>query len=332
MKTGFSRLIYENRLFWVLLTGFALFPFFTGIVDQPFWNDLAIRIMVLATAALGLNLILGFGGMVSFGHAAWIGIGAYCVVIAQTGGIENGWLHLLIALIVSGLMGTVIGFLSLRTSGLFFIMITLAFAQMIFFFFVSLEALGGDDGIVIDKSEFPPFNVYDGATLYYLTWCVLLVVSVLLILLTRSRFGTVMQAIKDNPARVEAMGLSPLRFRLLGFVISAMIGSLAGVMFANWQEFASPDIMHWSRSGELLIIVVLGGMAKLPGPLVGAIAFLLLEETLPEVMHIIAPQFSDNWMILFGPILIIVVLFATGGILGVLEKLRQLLREKWPTS
>lgn len=328
MKASLMALFKENKLFWLLLAGFVLFPFFTQIVDQPFWDDIAIRIMVLATAALGLNLILGYGGMVSFGHAAWIGIGAYCVVIAQSNGVENGWLHLLIAIGVSAVMGIVIGLLSLRTSGLYFIMITLAFAQMMFFFFVGLESFGGDDGVVIDRAEFPPFDIYDGSTLYYLTWAVLAFSSVMLMLLARSRFGVVLQAIKDNPARVEAMGLSPLRFRSLAFVISAMIGAMGGVMFANWQEFVSPDVMHWSRSGELLIIIVLGGMTRLPGPLVGAIVFLLLEEMLPEVMHAVAPSYADNWMIIFGPLLLAVVLFAPGGILGVWSKFCQLFGHK----
>ncbi|MGC6485754.1 MAG: branched-chain amino acid ABC transporter permease [Candidatus Puniceispirillales bacterium] len=325
MSRAVAGLVAENRLFWLLLAGFGLFPFFTQIVDQPFWDDVAIRIMVLATAALGLNLILGFGGMVSFGHAAWLGVGAYSVVIAQSSGVDNGWLHLMIALAVTGVLGMVIGLLSLRTTGLYFIMITLAFAQMMFFFFVGLETFGGDDGVVIDRAEFPPFDIYDGATLYYLTWGVMLLASVLLMLLTRSRFGTVLQAIKDNPARVEAMGLPLLRFRALAFVISAMIGAMAGVMFANWQEFVSPDVMHWSRSGELLIIIVLGGMARLPGPLVGAVVFLLLEEILPEIMHAVAPAYADNWMIVFGPLLIMVVLFAPGGVLGMAVKFRRLL-------
>ena len=153
----------------------------------------------------------------------------------------------------------------------------------------------------------------------------MLLASVLLMLLTRSRFGTVLQTIKDNPARVEAMGLPLLRFRALAFVISAMIGAMAGVMFANWQEFVSPDVMHWSRSGELLIIIVLGGMARLPGPLVGAVLFLLLEEILPEIMHAVAPAYADNWMIVFGPLLIMVVLFAPGGVLGMAAKFRRLL-------
>lgn len=322
MRAAVSALITQNLLFWCLLAGLLVFPFFTEIVDQPFWNDIAMRIMLLAIAALGLNFILGFGGMVSFGHAAWIGVGAYCVVIAQAYDFYNGWLHLLIALGISGLLGAVIGFLSLRTSGLYFIMITLAFAQMMFFFFVGLEAFGGDDGIVIDRSEFPPFDIYAETTLYFIIWAVLLVVSVLLMVMTRSRFGLVLQAIKDNPHRVEAMGLSLLKFRLAGFVISAMVGSLAGVMFANWQEFVSPDLMHWSRSGELLIIIVLGGMTRLPGPLVGAIVFLLLEEILPELMHVVAPSIADNWMVVFGPLLIVVVLFAPGGVLGLAHKLR----------
>ena len=325
MRNAIIMMLDQNRLFWALLVGFAVFPVITGVLDQPFWNDIAMRIMVLGMAALGLNLILGFGGMVSFGHAAWIGIGAYCVAIAQANGFYNGWVHLVMALGVSGLLGAVIGLLSLRTSGLYFIMITLAFAQMLFFFFVGLEAYGGDDGLVIDRSEFPPFDIYGSLTLYFLIWALLLAVSVLLMLITRSRFGVVLQAIKDNPARVEAMGLNPLTFRLTGFVISAMIGALAGVMYANWQEFVSPDLMHWSRSGELLIIIVLGGMTRLPGPLVGAIAFLLLEETLPEIMHAVAPSLANNWMIIFGPILIVVVLFAPGGVLGLVARLRQVM-------
>ena len=332
MKNNLTALIGDNRFFWLLLVGFALFPVLTTIMDQPFWNDLAMRIMLLGIAALGHNLILGFGGMVSFGHAAWIGIGAYCVVVAQAYGIDNGWLHLIIALTTATVLGLVIGLLSLRTSGLYFIMITLAFAQMLFFFFVGLERFGGDDGVVIDRAEFPPFDIYAPLTLYFLIWGMLLVVSVLLMLLTRSRFGIVLQGLKDNAARIEAMGLSPLKFRSAGFVISAMIGASAGVMFANWQEFVSPDLMHWSRSGELLIIVVLGGMTRLPGPLVGAIVFLLLEETLPEVMHLMAPSIADNWMVIFGPLLVLVVLFAPGGALGLAAKMQQLLKGKGGAS
>ena len=146
--------IRDNRLLWLLIAGFALFPIFTHFADLPFWNDVAMRIMLLGMAAMGLNLVLGYGGMVSFGHAAFIGIGAYCVGISQFYGITNGWAHLLFSLVACGIAGLVIGYLALRTSGIYFIMITLAFAQMLFFLFVSLETYGGDDGMSIDRAEF----------------------------------------------------------------------------------------------------------------------------------------------------------------------------------
>ena len=307
-------------LFW-LLAAFALLPLFTAYADLPFWNDVAMRIMLLGMAAMGLNLILGYGGMVSFGHAAFIGIGAYCSGISQFYGVYNGWIHLAFSLSICGVLGLVIGFLALRTSGIYFIMITLAFAQMLFFFFVSLEQFGGDDGMSIDRAEFVLFDLYDPLRLYYLIWSALLVISVILLFIVHSRFGVVLQAIKNNESRVEALGLSPLSFKVTGYVISAMICGVAGTMFASWQEYVSPDIMHWSRSGELMIIIILGGLATIAGPLLGAVVFLLLEELLPEFLHVVAPDYAENWMIIFGPIMIIVVLFARGGLMGWLSRL-----------
>jgi branched-chain amino acid transport system permease protein len=134
-----------------------------------------------------------------------------------------------------------------------------------------------------------------------------------------SRFGVVLRAIKDNESRVEAMGLAPLPFKITGYVISAMICGLAGALFASWQEYVSPDIMHWTRSGELMIIIILGGLGTLAGPLIGAVAFLLLEEILPELLHAVAPNYAENWMIIFGPILIAIVLFARGGLMGLFQ-------------
>ena len=310
--------VKQHRLLWLLLGLLGLFPIVTSVADLPFWNDVAMRIMILGMAAMGLNLILGFGGLVSFGHAAFIGLGAYAVGISQFHGIDSGWLHTLIALGLTGLLGLVIGFLSLRTSGLYFIMITLAFAQMLYFFFVSLEGYGGDDGMILDRAEFAPFDLYEPLRLYYLIWVSLALVSLMLMMVIQSRFGLVLQATRSNAGRVEAMGLNPLRFRITGFVLSAMIGGLAGVMFANWQEYASPAIMHWSRSGELLIIIVIGGMGTLAGPLLGAIGFLLLEEFLPEIIGHIAPQYAENWMIIFGPMLVLLVLFVRGGLMGLI--------------
>jgi len=311
----------RNRLLVVILAGFALFPIYTAVADLPFWNDLAMRIMILGMAAMGLNLVLGYGGMVSFGHAAFVGIGAYAVGISQFHGLDNGWVHVLISLLACGALGLVIGFLSLRTSGIYFIMITLAFAQMLYFLFVSLEQFGGDDGMSIDRADFMPIDLWDPLRLYYLIWAALLLVSLVLMVIVRSRFGVVLEAIRSNESRVEAMGLVPLRFKITGYVISAMICGLAGTMFASWQEYVSPDIMHWTRSGELMIIIILGGIGTLAGPLLGAVAFLLLEEWLPELMHLVAPAYAENWMIIFGPVLIAVVLFARGGLTGLVRRI-----------
>ena len=311
----------RNRLLAVILAGFALFPIYTGIADLPFWNDLAMRIMILGMAAMGLNLVLGYGGMVSFGHAAFVGIGAYAVGISQFYGLDNGWIHVLISLFACGVLGLVIGFLSLRTTGIYFIMITLAFAQMLYFLFVSLEQFGGDDGMSIDRADFMPIDLWEPLRLYYLIWVALLLTSLFLMVIVRSRFGVVLEAVRSNESRVEAMGLVPLRFKITGYVISAMICGLAGTMFASWQEYVSPDIMHWTRSGELMIIIILGGIGTLAGPLLGAVAFLLLEEWLPELMLLVAPAYAENWMIIFGPVLIAVVLFARGGLGGLIRRI-----------
>ena len=322
---NFIILVYDgvesNRLLWALIAGFALFPIYTHFADLPFWNDVAMRIMLLGMAAMGLNLVLGYGGMVSFGHAAFIGIGAYCAGISQFYGITNGWAHVGFSIVICGFAGLLIGYLALRTSGIYFIMITLAFAQMLFFLFVSLETYGGDDGMSIDRADFGFIDLYDPLRLYFLIWVCLVIVGLVLMLIVRSRFGVTLRAIKSNESRVEAMGLSPLRFKMVGYVISAIICGIAGTLFASWQEYVSPDIMHWTRSGELMIIIILGGLGTLAGPLFGAIVFLLLEESLPLLLGAVAPAYAENWMIIFGPLLIIVVLFGRGGLTGIIERL-----------
>ncbi len=307
-------------MFWVVIAGFGLFPIFTQIADLPFWNDLAMRIMLLSIAAMGLNLVLGYGGMVSFGHAAFIGIGAYCVGISQYYGLMNGWIHLLFSLLACASIGLVIGILALRTSGIYFIMITLGFAQMLFFLFVSLEGFGGDDGMSIDRAEFGFIDLYEPLRLYFLIWVVLVLVGLLMMVIVRSRFGVTLQAIKSNEARIEAMGLVPLHYKLVSYLLSAMICGVAGTLFASWQEYVSPDIMDWTRSGELMIIIILGGLGTLVGPVIGAIAFLLLEEFLPLLLEVILPDYAENWMILFGPLLVLIVLFGRGGLVGLAQR------------
>lgn len=305
----------------LVLAAFAVLPVYTHWADLPFWDDVAIRIMLLGMAAMGLNLALGYGGMVSFGHAAFIGAGAYCVGISQQYGLYNGWILMGLSIAVCAALSTIIGLLSLRTSGLYFIMITLAFAQMLFFFFVSLETFGGDDGMSIDRAEFYPLDLYNPLHLYYLVWAVLVLVSLVLLLIVHSRFGVILRGIKDNEWRIEALGFTPLWHKLIGYLISAMICGLAGSLMASWQEYVSPDLMHWTRSGELMIVIVLGGLGYFVGPLVGAVVFLLLEEMLPELLRLIAPEYTENWMIIFGPLLIAVVLFARGGVMGAFGKL-----------
>lgn len=312
--------IRDNKLLWLLIAGFALFPIVTHLVDLPFWNDVVMRIMLLGMAAMGLNLVLGYGGMVSFGHAAFIGIGAYCVGIGQFYGLMNGWAHILLSIAVCASLGLVIGYLALRTTGIYFIMITLAFAQMLFFLFVSLEQFGGDDGMSIDRAKFLLIDLYEPLRLYFLIWAMLALVALLLMFVVRSRFGVTLRAIKSNESRVEAMGLVPLHFKITGYVISAVICGLAGTLFASWQEYVSPDIMHWTRSGELMIIIILGGLGTLAGPLLGAIVFLLLEEFLPVMLGALAPAYAENWMVLFGPLLIMVVLFGRGGLVGLIDR------------
>ena len=312
-------LFKKFRTLWSILIFLGLFPIITTALDLPFWNDVVMRIMLLGMAAMGLNIVFGFGGMVSFGHAAFLGVGAYCAGISQYYGVDNGWYRIVISIISCGILGTIIGFLALRTSGIYFIMITLAFAQMLYFFFVSLEQFGGDDGLIMDRSDFIIIDLYEPLRLYYLIFGTLVIVSISLMLLIRSRFGVILQAIKSNESRVESMGLNPLKFKIVGYVISAIICGIAGCLFASWQEFVSPDIMHWTRSGDLMIIIILGGLTYLAGPLLGAIVFLLLEELLPDVLHVLFPPIAENWMVIFGPLLIAVVLFGKGGLMGVLE-------------
>ncbi len=187
---------------WIILIVLAFFPIFTSTFDLPFWNDVVMRIMLLGMAAMGLNIVFGFGGMVSFGHAAFMGVGAYCAGISQYYGLDNGWYQLLMSAVSCGILGILIGFLALRTSGIYFIMITLAFAQMLYFFFVSLEEFGGDDGLIMDRSDFIFFDLYEPLRLYYLIFFILATVSIMLMLLIRSRFGVILQAIKSNESRL----------------------------------------------------------------------------------------------------------------------------------
>ncbi|MFP6728314.1 MAG: branched-chain amino acid ABC transporter permease [Alphaproteobacteria bacterium] len=308
----------DKRQIWLSLATLALFaivPPLTIIFDQPFYMDLIARIMIFAIAAVSLDLILGHGGMVSFGHAAYMGIGAYAVGVLSYYGIDNGFLQIPLALGAAALIGLVFGALSLRTSGVYFIMITLAFAQMLYFLAISLEEFGGDDGMSSMRSEFSGLiDMYDTVQFYYLIFTILVLVLFGLHRLVLSRFGMVIRASRSNEKRMHAIGFPTFRYKLAAFTIASTICGLAGVLFANLNEFVSPDVMHWTHSGEIMIMVIMGGMGTLIGPVLGATAFLLLEEYLPEWMEMAVTNGGEHWAIVMGPILIAIVLFGRGGI------------------
>ena len=308
----------DKRQIWLSLAPLALFaivPPLTIIFDQPFYMDLIARIMIFAIAAVSLDLILGHGGMVSFGHAAYMGIGAYAVGVLSYYGIDNGFLQIPLALGAAALIGLVFGALSLRTSGVYFIMITLAFAQMLYFLAISLEEFGGDDGMSSMRSEFSGLiDMYDTVQFYYLIFTILVLVLFGLHRLVLSRFGMVIRASRSNEKRMHAVGFPTFRYKLAAFTIASTICGLAGVLFANLNEFVSPDVMHWTHSGEIMIMVIMGGMGTLIGPVLGATAFLLLEEYLPEWMEMAVTNGGEHWAIVMGPILIAIVLFGRGGI------------------
>ncbi|MFN4170887.1 MAG: branched-chain amino acid ABC transporter permease [Pseudorhodobacter sp.] len=306
---------------------FLLFiPQLTAAMGQPALLALASRILIYAIAAASLNFVLGYGGMVSFGHAAFFGIGAYTVGILYAHfaagellfGFIPGSNQMLVtlpaALIVSGVFAAAIGALSLRTGGVQFIMITLAFAQMLFFFFVSLKAYGGEDGIIIRRTnELPGLDMRDRATLYYVILGFTVLFFAALWRVVNSSFGAVLEGIRQNERRMAALGFAPYRYKLYAFILSGMGAGFAGALMANFLRFASPDMMHWTKSGELMIMVILGGVGSFLGPIFGAAAFLILETFLAG--------WTEHWPLALGAILLVVVLGTQGGINGLLARI-----------
>jgi branched-chain amino acid transport system permease protein len=301
----------------LLLAAFAATPFLAAASGaEGYVLSLLNRVIVLAVAAISLDLILGYGALVSFGHAAYLGIGAYAVGILASHGVEDALVQIPVALGASALFALVTGAISLRTKGVYFIMITLAFGQMLYFFAVSMAAYGGDDGLTLpSRSLLAGRDVLENdAVFYWVSLSVLVATYLLCWSIVRSRFGRVLRGTKENPVRMEAVGINPFPFQLAAYVISGMIAGLAGFLLANQTEFVSPAFMTWQRSGELIFMVILGGLGSLHGAVLGAAAFLLLEEELSGL--------TEHWKMIFGPFLILVVLFARGGIMGLLQRVR----------
>jgi len=297
-----------------LLVGFlllAIIPPVTAALGEEFYMGLAARMMIFAIAAVSLDLLLGYGGMVSFGHAAYLGTGSYAVAILAFYEINNGFLQLAVAIGASALVALVIGFICLRTKGVYFIMITLALTQMLYFLGISLEEYGGDDGINTDRSEFFEwFDLGDDTNLYYFILFFLVLCVWLSWRMINSRFGMVIRGSQSNDDRMQAIGFPTFRYKLTAFVIAGVICGIAGFLLANLTEFVTPEYMHWFRSGEIMIMVLVGGMGTLFGPVFGAIAYLLFEEVISTI--------TEHWMIIFGPILVLLVLFAKQGVWGML--------------
>ena len=323
----------RNVVVAFLLLLLAAVPIYAAWTGNAFLVTLFTRIVILGMAATTLNLILGYGGMVSFGHAVYLGIGGYAVGILAYEGVTSGFVQWPLAILVSALFALIVGALSLRTRGVYFIMITLAFAQLLYYFGVGLDRYGADDGLSIrQRSQFAGLvNLSDRTLFYYLCLALLLVTIYLTWRLVNSRFGMVIQGSRSNDRRMRAIGFPTFRYRLTAFVIAGAICGLAGVLLANHTGFISPATMHWTRSGDLIVMVVLGGMASSFGPLIGALVLLSLEEALPIVIRAAAfPVFGDAavrmaeyWQIVLGPLFLLVVLFARGGIDGLLAGARR---------
>lgn len=304
---------------WAIAALLALiaFPLLVEGSGGEFYVSLASRILIFALAATSLNLILGYGGMVSFGHAAFVGLGAYTVAIAMQSELTSAWFVWPLAMAVAGVAALVIGAVSLRTQGVYFIMITLAFAQMLYFLVVSLKTYGGDDGLSMAGRSV----LVDGIDLarerdfYYVTLALVSLSLFGVARLLNARFGHVLQAIRENETRMTALGYPVYRYKLVAFTLAGALAGLAGALMANLGGFVSPSLMQWSQSGMLMIMVILGGVGYLYGGLFGAVFFLLLEEVLSH--------FTIHWQLGLGAVLLLVVLVAPNGLASLFKTRKQ---------
>lgn len=321
-RTPFS-LSREMLLTIVALAALLAAPLIAQAMDESYFITLASRVAILGLAGVGLNLALGYGGMVSFGHAAFFGVGGYVagamLFHSQEGGLFLGLLEgsqqaLLswpLAVIIAGLAAVVIGLISLRTSGVYFIMITLAFAQMFYYLALSLPTYGGEDGMTLyERSRLGGLDISGDLTFFMVCFGVLVLALLFSHRLIGSRFGAALLTARQNEVRLATVGIAPFPVKLTAFVVSAMMTALAGALLVEQNGFASPTLLSWHRSGEIMIFVILGGVGRLIGPVLGAAAFIVLET--------VAGGYTDRWQLLLGVVLLGIVLFARGGLAGLL--------------
>lgn len=301
-------LLLRNSSIWLFVL-LAIFPIAATVIDQTYYLGFISKIMVFGIAALGLNLVLGFGGMVSLGHAAFVGVGAYAVGICMHYGVTNGWIHFGLAMGAGALSSLLIGALCLRTGGISFIMLTLAFAQLLFFLGVGLKQYGGDDGFSFrGHSEFFSWlHLEDVRVMYWVIMACLALTVFVVGRSTRSGFGLALRGVKSNEGRAQSIGLHTYRHKLAAFVLSGVLCALSGALLANLTQFVSPSYMHFSRSAELLLMILLGGISSLLGPVVGAAALIVLEESLGQI--------TPHWQAPMGLAIVLIVLFARNGLI-----------------
>lgn len=299
----------RNAVFTLLALLLAL-PLALQWGGQDFYIGVATRILIFALAVNSLNLILGFGGLVSLGHAAWLGCGAYVVGILAQHDIHALWLSWPLALLAGVLLATLIGSICLRTRGVYFIMITLAFAQMLYFLAISLKNYGGEDGMTLATRSHIGFAIDNDLPYYYLVLAVFVLISWLMLHLVNARFGRTLQAIRLNELRMEALGYPVFRFKLAAFAIAGGMASLAGAMLADLNLLVTPNLLHWTQSGSLMVMTILGGVGSISCGLLGATSYLLLEEVLSS--------YTTHWQLVLGIVLLIVVLRSPNGLSGLL--------------
>ncbi len=310
----------------VALLAAIAFPLVMQALDQVYYVTMASRILIYALAATSLNLVLGYGGMISFGHAAFVGAGAYTASVMIVEGLPSAWIGWPLAMAVSGLLALAIGAISLRTRGVYFIMITLAFAQMIYYLTISMKAYGGDEGLTLTQRSTLGFglDLKDDLTFYYIVLAILVSAVYLISRLVNARFGRAIQAIRENETRMEAIGYPTFRFKLTTFAIAGALGGLAGALLANQNNYVSPGILHWPESGWLMIMVILGGVGHLYGGIVGAVGLLGLKQLLENYkigwLAAMYPNYQQHSELAVGVFLLAVVLYAPQGIAGLFAR------------
>lgn len=307
-----ARATPAGRMSWLIMAALIAVPLYAQATQQPFLLTLVTRIAILAIAAMSLDLILGVGGLVSFGHALFFGLGAYATGMLAQHGVSSGWLHLLCAVAVSALVAVVTGAIALRTRGIAFIMITLAFAQMFYFFAVGLREYGGDDGFALAAgSQFGAVQLTDPLTLYVVSACLLMALLAFGRRFLHTAMGMTLGGIRINERRMQALGIPTTRCKRAAYVVAAVLSSVAGMLFANLTQFVAPSYLSWTMSGDLIVMVVIGGAGTFIGAVLGAFAIVLAEEGLKAM--------TEHWMLVMGPLIVVAVLVNRHGLAGLLE-------------